>query len=187
VAEAMTVSELGEFLWRTARVRSFHPIDPPSGVLYEATNRPYPSGGAAYELELYLTVGACDGVPKGIYHYDPAGHALHRVDVEPDLVDALLFDSALAFGGSAPPQVLFTFTSRFRRLAWKYSGMAYATTLKNVGVLYQTMYLVATAMGLAACALGNGDTALSARAFGLDWLSESAVGEFMLGRAPLET
>jgi SagB-type dehydrogenase family enzyme len=185
-AAAMTIAELGEFLWRSARVRSFQPIDHVSGVLYEATSRPYPTGGAAYELELYLTVGACDGVPKGIYHYDPAGHALHRIDVEPDLVDAVLFDGALAFGGSVPPQVLFTITSRFCRVAWKYSGMAYATTLKNVGVLYQTMYLVATAMGLAPCALGNGDTALSARAFGLDWLSESAVGEFILGRKALD-
>ncbi len=26
---------------------------------------------------------------------------------------------------------------------WKYSTMAYAATLKNVGVLYQTLYLVA--------------------------------------------
>jgi SagB-type dehydrogenase family enzyme len=62
--------------------------------------------------------------------------------------------------------------------------MAYAATLKNVGVLYQTMYLVATAMGLAPCALGNGDSMLFAEATGIDPAVESSVGEFMLGSRP---
>ena len=59
--------------------------------------------------------------------------------------------------------------------------MAYATTLKNVGVLYQTMYLVATAMGLAPCALGCGDSDAFARAAGADYYAEPSVGEFLLG------
>ena len=60
-------------------------------------------------------------------------------------------------------------------------GIAYATTLRHTGVLYQTMYLVATAMGLAPCGLGNGDADLSARVLGLDYLQESSVGDFLLG------
>ena len=59
--------------------------------------------------------------------------------------------------------------------------MAYAITLKNVGVLYQTMYLVATAMGLAPCALGSGSSDLCAAAAGTEYLAESWVGEFPLG------
>jgi SagB-type dehydrogenase family enzyme len=81
------------------------------------------------------------------------------------------------------PQVVIILASRFQRLSWKYSGMAYATTLKNVGVLYQTMYLVATAMGLAPCALGGGDSALFSEAVGANSLEESSVGEFILGSA----
>jgi len=46
------------------------------------------------------------------------------------------------------------------------------------------MYLVATAMGLAPCALGSGDTELFAKATGLDRLAEASVGEFMLGSRP---
>jgi hypothetical protein len=46
------------------------------------------------------------------------------------------------------------------------------------------MYLVATAMGLAPCALGGGDSDLFAQASGLDYLAESAVGEFILGSLP---
>jgi SagB-type dehydrogenase family enzyme len=80
--------------------------------------------------------------------------------------------------------VLITVTSRFGRLSWKYSQIAYALTLKHVGVLYQTLYLVATAMGLAPCAVGSGDTAAAARALGLDWTQESSVGEFLIGSRP---
>ena len=59
-------------------------------------------------------------------------------------------------------------------------------TLRHTGVLYQTMYLVATSMGLAGCALGAGDTAAFASATGLALAVESPVGEFALGSAPTE-
>jgi SagB-type dehydrogenase family enzyme len=62
--------------------------------------------------------------------------------------------------------------------------MAYAAVLKDVGVLYQTMYLVATAMGLAPCALGGGDSDLFAAAIGGDYYAEASVGEFLLGSKP---
>jgi SagB-type dehydrogenase family enzyme len=58
--------------------------------------------------------------------------------------------------------------------------MGYALVLKDLGALMQTMYLVATAMGLAPCAIGSGDAAVFARATGLDPLAESSVGEFAL-------
>jgi hypothetical protein len=60
--------------------------------------------------------------------------------------------------------------------------MAYATTLKNVGVLYQTMYLVATAMGLRHARLAAAIRALL-EAVGANSLEESSVGEFILGSA----
>jgi SagB-type dehydrogenase family enzyme len=67
-------------------------------------------------------------------------------------------------------------------LQWKYDAVAYALTLKNVGTLYQTMYLVATALGLAPCALGGGDSDLFGNAAKLDnYYAESLVGEFLIG------
>jgi SagB-type dehydrogenase family enzyme len=53
--------------------------------------------------------------------------------------------------------------------------------LKNLGALYATMYLVATAMGLAPCALGGGDSELFSAVAGVDPCEEPAVGEFVLG------
>jgi hypothetical protein len=57
--------------------------------------------------------------------------------------------------------------------------------LKHVGVLYQTMYCVATAMNLAPCALGGGDSLAFTEATGRDPLEEPCVGEFLLGSRPV--
>ena len=53
--------------------------------------------------------------------------------------------------------------------------------LKDLGGLFQNMYLAATAMGLAPCAIGIGNSDLFARATGIDYYAEGSVGEFVLG------
>ncbi|MGN9844165.1 SagB/ThcOx family dehydrogenase [Nonomuraea sp. H19] len=177
-----TARQLGELLYRAARVREV--FAPAPGVPYEASSRPYPGGGAVHELELYLVVSRCEGLDRGVYHYDPLGHRLITLPARTEDAQAMLALASTATGGLVRPDVLITITARFQRMSWKYSGLAYATTLKNVGVLYQTLYLVATAMGMAPCGLGSGDTDLAARTFGLDWARESSVGEFLIGGAP---
>jgi oxazoline/thiazoline dehydrogenase len=177
----ITATQLGEFLYRVARVRSIVERNPEGNALYDVSRRPYPSGGATYDLEIYVTVNSCVGVTPALYHYDPLGHQLHRIAERNAQVDGLLYDARASAGLATEPQVLITLASRFQRLSWKYRSMAYATTLKNVGVLYQTMYLVATAMGLAPCGLGGGNSDLFARAAGTDYFAESSVGEFLLG------
>jgi SagB-type dehydrogenase family enzyme len=179
--DPITIGQLGEFLFRVARVRAVLPIDVANGQPYEISDRTYPSAGAAYDLELYLTVWTCAGVPPGIYHYDPVGHALSLVCDRTRLFVGMLRDAGRASGTDTAPQVLITLASRFNRLNWKYRGLSYVTTLKNVGVLYEAMYLAATAMGLAPCGLGGGNSATFCRATGLDPLVESSVGEFTLG------
>jgi len=76
---------------------------------------------------------------------------------------------------------LLVLAARFQRVQWKYRMVSYALILKHVGVLQQTMYLVATAMGLGACALGGGDADRFAEATGLNYYEEGSVGELMLG------
>jgi oxazoline/thiazoline dehydrogenase len=179
----ITLDQLGEFLYRVASVKSVAPIDEAAGHVYETSERPYPSGGAAYDLEFYITVSRCTGLDPGIYYYHPLDHELSLVTDDLPLLNAMLRSAYLACGQESVPQVLVTLASRFTRLSWKYQGIAYTTTLKNVGVLYEAMYLVATAMGLAPCALGSGDSAAFWKATGLDPIAESSVGEFMLGSA----
>jgi SagB-type dehydrogenase family enzyme len=182
--QPITARQVGEFLYRVARVREVIAPHPAVATPHEVTSRPYPSGGGAYDLELYLTVGRCADLLPGIYHYDPLGHRLHELTDHDANVEALLRAARIAAAMPVDPQILITLTSRFRRLSWKYSGLAYALALKNVGVLFQTMYLVATAMGLAPCALGGGDAELFASATGVDRFAEPSVGEFILGSMP---
>ncbi|KQX47569.1 dehydrogenase [Streptomyces sp. Root66D1] len=176
----MTARQLGEFLYRVARVRA-HYTPEPGGERDEVVSRPYPSGGQGYELELYVTVRRCEGLAPGVYYYDPVGHRLVLRNVDEAARESLLHVASRATGMEARPDVLVTVTARFQRMSWKYRAIAYATTLRHTGVLYQTMYLVATALGLAPCALGNGDADMSAEVLGLDYLQESSVGDFLLG------
>jgi SagB-type dehydrogenase family enzyme len=177
----ISVGELGVFLFRVARVERVIPADPALGRRYETSMRPYPSGGATYDLEIYLTVHQCTGLDPALYHYDPLVHALRLVAPQGPTTDALLDGARFAAKMQDRPQIVVTLTSRFQRLSWKYESIAYAATLKNVGVLYETMYLVATAMELAPCALGAGNSDLFSRLIGTDYYRESSVGEFMLG------
>ncbi len=187
-AEPITVRQLGEFLYRVGRVTEHREQEVPTPrgpVTMDFAPRPYPAGGALYELELYPAVNACAGLAAGLYHYDPLGHRLERLPNRPAEVERLLQGAAAATGMRAESlQVLLVIAARFGRVAWKYASMAYALVLKDVGVLYQTMYLAATAMGLAPCGIGAGDADLFARAAGTDYYAESSVGEFLLGSKP---
>jgi SagB-type dehydrogenase family enzyme len=88
----------------------------------------------------------------------------------------------MAMGTSAVPQILITIAARFGRVSWKYSSLAYALILKDVGVLTQTFYLIATEMGLGGCAIGSTNIDLFAKITGIDFHVEGAVGQFALGR-----
>jgi len=180
-ATPITATQLGELLYRCARVRQRYERD---GHEYE--NRPYPSGGSVYELELYPVVRLVAGLDPGLYRYDPYEHRLRLVQPPGVPVDRLLHTAMVAGTMAAQPQVVIVLAARFGRLMYSYEELPYSLILKHVGVLYQSMYLVATAMGLAACALGAGDAQAFLDATGLDFTTESSVGEFLLGsRAPI--
>ena len=176
----VTVAKLGEFLYRCGRTRLVRALDG-----FEYASKPYPSGGSAYELELYPVVRHAQGLAPGMYHYDSLDHQLRLVqDASHPAVRRLLRVAAVGAVGGGLPQVLIVVGARVGRLMWKYESMPYALILKHVGVLYQTMYCVATAMGIAACALGSGDASAFTEASGLDPLVECSVGEFILGSCP---
>ncbi len=178
-------SELAQFLDRTARVLSSMtaPLDPDGGgPMLTYTMRPFPSAGGSYELELYLAVDKCEGLPRGFYHYDAGSHTLAPIDVARRDLEAQLAAAQFAMGAAAVPQILLTIAARFGRVSWKYSSIAYALILKDVGVLIQTFYLVATDMGLGGCAIGTSNIDLFAKMTGLDFHVEGPVGQFALGR-----
>lgn len=172
--ESPSARELSELLYRAARVRS---------LTGDSSERPYLASGDCYELELYVTVADCPGIPRGVYHYDPLGHRLEPVSADPCHVSELLENGRVGAGLPDAPMLLITFTARFPRLSWKYNGLSYALVLKNVGLLTQTLSLVCTAIGLASCPMDIGDADLTGRVLGTDWRTESGVGGLVVGRA----
>lgn len=184
-ADPLTLDELGELLYRSLRIRSLIGPDAAPGPDRPSTvDRPYPAGGAIHELDFHIVVDRCEGMVRGVYTYDAAGHALVPIKTDAADVDLLLEQARMAANMPGPPPVLIMITARFRRLFSKYAGLGYSLVLKHVGVAQQTLYLVATAMRLAGCAIGAGEIEDSSRILGLDWLAESWVGGFTLGRAP---
>ena len=181
----ITLTELSQFLDTTARVLSTSKTGGDlnhDGPAVEYAVRPYPSAGSSYELELYLAVDKCEGLARGFYHYDAGGHALVPIDAHPHELEALFGESKFAMGVSASPQILITITARFGRVSWKYSSIAYALILKDVGVLTQTFYMAATDMGLGGCATGIANIDLFAKMTGIEFHVEGPVGQFAIGR-----
>ena len=179
----IALGELAHFLDSTARVQSV--FTDPSGdgePPLTFAPRPYPSGGGSYELELYLAVDTCEGLARGLYHYDAGEHALVAIDVRPQHVETMLRHAQYAMNASALPQIVITITARFGRVAWKYSSLAYSLILKDVGVLMQTLYLMATDMGLGGCAIGSTHIDLFEKMTGIKFHIEGPVGVFALGR-----
>jgi SagB-type dehydrogenase family enzyme len=181
----ITLAELSRFLEGAARIQARFTSkldlgDDSPEVAYAA--RPYPSGGGCWELELYLAVDNCEGLARGFYHYDAGGHALVPINVRAAELDALLAGAEFAMDAPAAPQILITIAARFGRVSWKYSSLAYALVLKDVGVLLQTLYLMATDMRLGGCAIGSVDIDLFAKMTAIEFHVEGPVGQFALGR-----
>jgi SagB-type dehydrogenase family enzyme len=178
-ASPITLAQLGELLYRSARVRRVF-----EGEGQELADRPYPCGGAVHELEIYPLITDCAGAPAGLWHYAAADHALEHVADPGPAAAALVAGARAASLMQADPQVTLIISARFGRVMWKYQAIAYSLVLKHVGVLYQTIYLVATAMGLAVCGLGGGDAADFAAASCLPYFEEGSVGELVVGSRP---
>jgi SagB-type dehydrogenase family enzyme len=183
--QPITLIELSQFLDGAARIlwKSKNGAKAGNaGAKDDYAPRPYPSAGGSYELELYLAVNACEGLPRGFYHYDADSHALAAIDVAANALDLSLIAAASAMGAETPPQILVTIAARFGRVSWKYSSIAYSLVLKDVGVLLQTFYLMATALDLGGCAVGIANIDLFAKMTGLEFHVEGPVGQFALGR-----
>jgi SagB-type dehydrogenase family enzyme len=174
----LALEDLGELFYRACRVTGESEA---GGERY--LRKLYPSGGSLHSLEVYVIPVRCAGLEPGIYRYLGIEHALCRAGSPGPDVDLLLEEARQGTGGKLPdvPSVLLVMTTRFRRVTRKYQSMAYSLILKEVGALFQTLYLVATAMDLQPCAIGAGDADRFARAAGLDFYEETSVGEMVIG------
>lgn len=172
------LDQLSQILRWTFGVQGTYRQHPRHTMVHKAG--PSPSG--LHPTEAYPALLRVDGVAPGIYHYAADRHVLEPVRLMPAEELAVLL-RALAVSqqhpGAAAATVLLT--QRHGRLFWKYrwSVGPYHVMLQEVGVLAQTLYLVAAEMGLAAFLLTAVNHADIDQVLGIDSYVEGAAG--MLG------
>lgn len=174
---APTVEQVAELLFRTCRAR--HTSVGEHGL--QVVDKPSPAGGSIHEIDVYLAVSRCDGLGRGLWRYSPSRHELQLVTPPGPELDRVLDDARQTVRCDGEPPIAVLLTARFGRLMWKYEAIPYALILKHAGVLYESLYLAATALGLGICGLGGGSTGSFAAATGADPLLEGTVGELVLG------
>ena len=181
--KALGRAQLEQFLELTARAYATiaHP------TLGTTSLRNYPSGGARYPLEIYPLLLNVATFEKGFYHYHPFHHRLEYLGRKARYLDALRLVTRQRMErppeDPSEPAVLFIVTAVHARVCWKYDGIPLPLILQETGALYQTMYLAATAMGLAPCAVGAFPERAIGEILGLDPANETQVGLFALGVA----
>ena len=192
--QPVTAGVLSDFLWYSMHIREEIICDPGLSRAYSGLLRPVASAGALHSIELYLCINRCIGLQPGFHHYDSSNHSLGKLS---DLAEPCLqmLDLAAASTCRAPqvasvspgqgqrPDVLVVMAARYGRTAslHQQTDLSYALILKDVGAIYQQLYLVATALGLAPCGLSFGSSELFEQASGLSGRQECSVGEFMIG------
>jgi putative peptide maturation dehydrogenase len=146
--------------------------------------RTSPSGGALHPVEAYPLVINVETVEPGLYHYSGFDHAL-------ELVEPLAHDHAAAlalrlvcgqtyFDGV---HALVLLTGRFERAFWKYRNQpkALVAVWMDAAHLSQTLYLVATELGLGAFVTLAINDADADELLGLDGIGEGTLAACGVG------
>jgi len=108
-------------------------------------SRAYPSGGAQYPLEVYVTVLAGDDLAEGLYHYDVKDDCLAQLRTDSAVADLDFFHRDIR---NAVSVVVFV-TARMERTTQKYGERGYRYANVEAGHLMQNVCLLAEARGLA--------------------------------------
>lgn len=146
----------------------------------EFMERPVPSGGGLYPLELYLLVRHVDQIAPGIYHYAPQPHALEQISTTP-VPPSLLGDLFMGQPYIGEAAVVLVLTTIVERSLWKYTDRGYRYILFEAGHVAQNVNLVAGGLGLGALNLGGFFDASLAALLGLDLEDEVPLYGMALG------
>lgn len=142
-----------------------------------------PSGGGLHPMECYLIVQHVEDVPRGLYHYRSADHALEPLpspdggDWTAESLRGFVMEVVAQQHWFQDAHVLVLLAPRFDRTFWKYRHHAkgYRVVALEGGHLSQTLYLAATDAGLGAFITGAINERTLEHAFGLDPVDQGAL------------
>lgn len=117
-------------------------------------DRPVPSGGGLYPLELSLLVRAVDGLAPGVYHYVPAARGLELVRAV-ELPRAFVTYLFMGQPWVAEAALVGVISFAGGRSLTKYGDRGYRYALLEAGHVMQNLNLAVAALGLGAVNLGG--------------------------------
>jgi SagB-type dehydrogenase family enzyme len=112
-----------------------------------------PSAGGLWSVNLYVVAHRVEGLAGGLYSYHPGDHCLielHRGDLRESVRRCAMGQPQVA---DAPAALILSCS--LGRGAWKYGVRHYRTVHLDAGVVTQSLYLVATALGMCGCAMSG--------------------------------
>lgn len=151
--QALAMGVLGQLLWAAQGLTGTRGL-----------GRTAPSAGARYPLEVYVVAGRVNGLPVGIYHYQPLRHALAPIDQNDQR--AALACSALGQSWIAEAPLTLILTGVIARTAAKYGSRAARYVDMEAGHAAQNVCLQAVACGLGTTVVGAFDDAAVAQLLG---------------------
>lgn len=154
---------------------------PAQGEERVVLRRPVPSAGALYPLELYVCLARIDGVPDGVYRYQPLHHRLEPV--RPSPTGAELDELLLAQAYVAQANVLLFVAAGFGRTLDKYGPRGYRYLLLEGGHVVQALCLLAHEHGLASLCIGGFRDSRVNRWLGLDEVHQAVIYAAAIGWA----
>ena len=135
--------------------------------------RAAPSAGATYPIEVHPVTNNVEGLARGIHHYLVTSHELEVVregDFRQEMARAALGERMIM-----QANVILVLSAIFQRTQQRYRERALRYILFEAGHIAQNTYLVATSMGLGACAIGAFSDEDFNRLLGLDGRQESVL------------
>jgi len=120
----------------------------------EFLERPVPSGGGLYPLELYLLARRVESLEPGIYHYAVLPHALEQARAL-EIPARFTADLFLGQPYAAEAAAIVVLSAVLGRSLWKYGDRGYRYLLLEAGHVAQNLNLTAAALGLGSFNLGG--------------------------------
>jgi SagB-type dehydrogenase family enzyme len=142
--------------------------------------RAYPSPGALYAVDVYIIPTRVEGLPDGVFRYDPEGHALVTVhDRRVDPVSFCLPDVRAVVRGIA---AFIALSISLPRATRKYGDESYRILVAEAGCIAENLVLVAHALGLRAGPFTGVFDSLVDQAIGLEHDDARFVVGVLIGR-----
>lgn len=144
----LNLEVVGRLLHTSYGVRGYRHID--NQWTYD---RPSPSAGGLYPLELYIASQTIENLADGIYHYDARAHQLELIRT--GLFHPMLANMTIGQQMICDANLVIIISAIFQRTMWKYGQRGYRYVLIDAGHLGQNLYLNAIALGLGTVAIGG--------------------------------